>query len=202
VDWREVVTSIRGVTPELWQRMNNVERAKFLRHARAYWEVARHRLAPSIAQTVNEHVKAGKLVVGAGRVKEISERDAGLEVVITPRGESGTRTLRVARVLNCTGPENDISRVEDPLVRSLALRGVIRPDPLAIGVDCTASGAAIDVNGAASRELFVAGPLRKGLLWETTAVPELRKQVSRLAEVLAEPARVHVKSGQGARNVN
>jgi uncharacterized NAD(P)/FAD-binding protein YdhS len=34
----------------------------------------------------------------------------------------------------------------------------------------------------ASRSLFAIGPVRKGKLWETTAVPELRQQAANLAE--------------------
>jgi hypothetical protein len=38
---------------------------------------------------------------------------------------------------------------------------------------------------AAIDESFVIGPTRKGYLWETIAVPELRTQASELAEHLA-----------------
>ena len=44
--------------------------------------------------------------------------------------------------------------------------------------------AAADHEGHPSRLLFLVGPLRKGLLWENTAVPELRVEARRMAELL------------------
>jgi len=32
--------------------------------------------------------------------------------------------------------------------------------------------------------MFLVGPLRKGLLWENTAVPELRLEARRMADLL------------------
>ena len=52
--------------------------------------------------------------------------------------------------------------------------------------------AVIDGDGETSPLLFAIGPLLKGSLWETTAVPELRSQAMRVAENLLqrEPAAV------------
>src|SRR5262249_5552012 len=46
VDWRDVVTALRPITPTLWRRLDTRERARFLRHVRPFWEVHRHRAAP------------------------------------------------------------------------------------------------------------------------------------------------------------
>ena len=42
--------------------------------------------------------------------------------------------------------------------------------------------------GERSSVLFAIGPLMRGTLWETTAVPELRGQAMRVAQVLIEDA--------------
>jgi uncharacterized NAD(P)/FAD-binding protein YdhS len=41
-------------------------------------------------------------------------------------------------------------------------------------------------NGERSRLLLALGPLLRGTLWETIAVPELRAQAKRVAETLLE----------------
>jgi uncharacterized NAD(P)/FAD-binding protein YdhS len=46
------------------------------------------------------------------------------------------------------------------------------------------NGALIDGNGHPSTSLFTLGPVRKGCLWETTAVPEIRQQTEDLADHL------------------
>ena len=60
------------------------------------------------------------------------------------------------------------------------------PDKLALGLDATVSGALKDINGNESNILYTLGPPLKGQLWETTAVPEIREQALRLANILVE----------------
>jgi len=70
-------------------------------------------------------------------------------------------------------------------MENLLARGLVRPDPLFLGIDVDARGALIDSNGIPSSFLYAIGPARKGSLWETIAVPEIRTQVAQLAEHLA-----------------
>ncbi|MBC7772342.1 MAG: FAD/NAD(P)-binding protein [Pyrinomonadaceae bacterium] len=191
IDWREVITSIRGITPSLWQRMDLQQRQKFIRHIRTYWETARHRVSPVVAKGLKEAMAQGSLVIHAGRITSATQQSGKVAVCLAPRGSAAdeARILLVSRVINCTGPECDIARSDDRLLQSLVSKGQIRPDPLRMGADCTPAGAVIDRDGIVSDFLYVAGPLRKGLLWETTAVPELRKQVSELAAHLTATLR-------------
>ena len=62
--------------------------------------------------------------------------------------------------------------------------GLIRPDPLALGLEVDANGALVIATGVASRRLYTLGPSQKGSLWETIAVPELREQAPALARHL------------------
>jgi uncharacterized NAD(P)/FAD-binding protein YdhS len=63
---------------------------------------------------------------------------------------------------------------------------LVRPDPLFLGLDVSSDGALIDANGEASNLLYAIGPVRKGSLWETIAVPELRVQASDVSRLLLE----------------
>ena len=105
-------------------------------------------------------------------------------VTISRRGSRATEELRVGKVINCTGPDTDLARVDDPLVRSLRDGGLVRPDELGLGLDTDDEGRVLDREGRASSRLCLVGPLRKGLLWENTAVPELRVEARRMAELL------------------
>jgi uncharacterized NAD(P)/FAD-binding protein YdhS len=87
-------------------------------------------------------------------------------------------------VLNCTGPESNHRRLNDPLVRDLLARGVVHPDPLHLGLTTDANGRLEDATGRTPHALYTLGPCRKGSLWETTAVPEIREQAVALAELL------------------
>jgi uncharacterized NAD(P)/FAD-binding protein YdhS len=190
VNWREVITSLRHETPRLWQRLNERERRRFLAAVRPFWEVHRHRAAPQAWETLVRLRDAGQLRVIAARISGGQYTTDSIRLRLIPRGTDEPMDLRARWVINCTGPDTDLLRNTDPLIANLRLRGMIRPDPLGLGLDATDNGAAIDAFGNPSGLLYLAGPLRKGQFWENTAVPELRIEVAKLADYLiALPAR-------------
>ncbi len=197
IDWREVVTSLRHDTPALWKSLNERERSRFLRHVRPFWETHRHRAAPESATPIAELIARNELVVHAGRVLGYVESDSGVDVRMLPRGEAGEQTLRVARVINCTGPETDLRKVEDAFVQRLVHDGLVRHDALGLGLDTDAHGAIVSADGRVQERLMLVGPLRKGQLWENTAVPELRGEALAMAGRLSQ--QVTVRQGAGER---
>jgi len=184
VDWRAVIDALRPVTQDIWQSLPPGERKRFLRHVRSYWEVHRHRIAPEIGDTIASLVRDRQVHVYAGRVTNYREYPDHVEVSVRDRKTRSPRLLRVDRVINCTGPETDCRRIDDPLMKGLLSQGFARPDPLLLGLDVDRDGALINCSGVASHSLYAIGPARKGLLWETIAVPELRVQAAELAEHL------------------
>jgi uncharacterized NAD(P)/FAD-binding protein YdhS len=184
-DWRPVVDALRSVTPVIWRSLPVKERKRFLRHVRPYWEVHRHRIAPEIDDTVSRLLLDGQATLYAGRVTTYRESSGHVEVVLRERKTRTQRSLRVDRVINCTGPETDCRRMEDSLIKSLLAQGLARPDDLFLGLDVDSEGAMINSSGTPSDSIYAIGPARKGCLWETIAVPEIREQASQLAEHLA-----------------
>jgi len=84
-------------------------------------------------------------------------------------------------VINCIGSESNYSRIESPLVVNLLGKGLIAADSLKMGIDAAPDGGTIDVNGAVSDVILTVGTALKGVLWETTAMPEIRAQTRKLA---------------------
>ncbi|NUO15499.1 MAG: phytanoyl-CoA dioxygenase family protein [Planctomycetaceae bacterium] len=183
-DWRAVIDSLRVQTPGIWKSLPLYEKRRFLRHVRPFWEVHRHRVAPHVADVIDRRMGAGLLEIFGGRLRALRETPTGAEAVYMPRRESKLRSLQGAFVVNCTGPEGDFRKLRHPLVDSLLEHGLARPDRLGMGLDVAADGALMDAWGEASSWLFTLGPLRKGALWETTAVPEIRVQAAELARRL------------------
>lgn len=183
-DWRDVVGALRPHTAALWQALPTAERARFLRHTRAYWEVLRHRCAPSAHDAYQRLVDAGGLTVQAARIANVQALADGLQVRLRPRDGSAPRELRVHHIINCTGPSADLQRCPSPLVRGLLDSGQLCPDPLGLGLAVNQDYAVLDREGRPSPLLSYIGPLLKARDWEATAVPELRLHARRLARQL------------------
>ncbi|MDZ8185497.1 MAG: FAD/NAD(P)-binding protein [Nostoc sp. ChiSLP02] len=183
-DWRAVIDAIRPVTQQLWQALPLTEQKRFLRHVKAYWEVRRHRIAAEIAQVLDAAMESGQLIHYAGRIQSCQQLENAVNVKICQRGTHKNIVLRVNRIINCTGANCDYRRLQHPLVASLQEQRLIRANSLSMGIDTAANGAVIDADGKASEMLYTLGTPRKGNLWETTAVPEIRVQAASLAQEL------------------
>jgi uncharacterized NAD(P)/FAD-binding protein YdhS len=183
-DWRQVIDSLRSITPQLWQRLGPVERERFMRHLRPFWEVHRHRASPETGTAIERLMQRGWLSVCAGRLLSADVRGAEAAVTVAIRGGGDRRTFRVGAVINCTGPATDVRLARDPLLDALFHWGQARPDPLGLGIDVAEDGAVISGNGEPSRVLYYVGPLIRARDGEGTAVPELRVHASRLATTL------------------
>lgn len=182
--WRSVIDALRPATQTLWTHLPLTEQRRFLRHLRPFWDLHRHRLAPGIAARLAALVESGQVVRHVGRLLGYGETAEAVEVRIRPRNAEAEETLRVAAVINCSGSESNYRKLDVPLVKALLDRRLATPDPLALGLNVAPGGALIDATGNASSRLFTLGPPKKGLLWETTAVPEIRVQAARLAALL------------------
>jgi uncharacterized NAD(P)/FAD-binding protein YdhS len=183
-DWRDAVNALRPVTAELWAGLPREEQRRFLARLARYWDIHRHRLAPQVATAVEELTSSGQLALTAGRILSVTPAGDGLAVRMRERSGGRERTLRVASVVNCTGPNGDVRSGGSRLLDTLQAAGVVRPHPLALGLDTCRDGALRNGQGQTSATLFAIGPLRRGELWETTAIPEIRSQAEALARRL------------------
>lgn len=180
-DWRSVVEAVKATGNDQWASWGPAEQRRFLRHAARRWEVARHRMAPAMADIVEGLLLDGRLRLA---------RPDGVEV--------GSFDL----VVNCAGPAPVGTAGWNPLVDRLAATGRLRPGPHGLGLDVTADGRLVDACGVPARAVHVLGAARRGVEWEVAAVPDLRRQARRLARVLrpAEPGRGHaVATAEEAR---
>ena len=193
-DWRLVVDSIRPITQMMWASADAEKRARFLRHLRPFWDVHRHRLAPEVADRLDALVAAGQLGFHAGKIGHVRAEPDALAIEWRPRGSDQSRTLRAARMINCTGPQGDLLRSSDPLVRRMVAAGRIRPDALRLGLDIDRDGHVVDAQGRASEHILAIGPMTRGDLWEVVAVPDIRIQVGALARRLVN---AHWVAGEG-----
>ncbi|MGA2575632.1 MAG: FAD/NAD(P)-binding protein [Bryobacteraceae bacterium] len=182
--WREAVDSIRPETNQCWQALSFAEQRSFLRHLRPFWDTHRHRMAPQIGMAVEGSLRDGSLEVLAGRTRGFRLTVDGVEVNIALRGCAGAKTLKVERIVNCTGPDTDLGRSTNPVLRNLVEQGWLQPDPHRLGALADDQGALLPAGVGWRPPLYALGPLRLGQLIESVAIPEIRVQAQELAELL------------------
>ncbi|MFI1973670.1 FAD/NAD(P)-binding protein [Streptomyces wedmorensis] len=178
-DWRPALDSLRPHTARLWQDLTLEERAELIAVDGALWNTHRHRMAPATAEAVARARTAKRLVVHAGSVTRAAALDDGSLSV----GLSGDRELNVGWVIDCTGPGR---RPDGSLWGSLLASGTAVPGPLGMGV-ATLDGRLLAAEGRTGLPLYTLGSPRRGELWETTAVPEIRVQAAAVAQALLAP---------------
>jgi uncharacterized NAD(P)/FAD-binding protein YdhS len=183
--WRAVLDAWRGRAPLLWQRLPIAERRRFLRHLRPYWDVHRHRMAPEIATQIGAMKARGQLEVRAGTIEAYQTCHEGIAVRFRNRGSDIETRVVGDWLVNCAGPALDFRHVREPLIQDLLARGLVRPDPIGLGLETTRGLQLVGRNGRPNGSLFALGPLTRGTFWETTGVPEIREQGRTLAKRLA-----------------
>lgn len=189
VDWRALVDALRPHTQAFWQGLPEPQRQQFLRHLRSYWEVARHRIAPAIAEQIDAMRAEGQLRVLAGRLVRAGIAENGVSVLLRERGATHVRHERYDVLLRATGLNTDVARTTHPLLAQLRESGTVAPDRHDLGLDTSDALEVVDAQGRPVPGLYCLGPLLRGRFWEITAVPELRVAASWLARALVEPKR-------------
>ena len=184
VDWRAVIDGLRPYSQAIWQGLSWEERARFMRHLRPFWEIHRHRLAPQTAAVVDRLVAEGRLKFYAGRLQLLEADPTCIHAMFCRRRSIQHVSLKVAKVINCTGPRTDYSKYQHPLFIHLLARGLIDHDPLALGIAALPTGEVLRYRAGPTGWLFTIGAPLKGLLWETTAAPEIRVHARALAATL------------------
>lgn len=168
-----IVDKLRPHTQHIWQTFTDAERREFIARHAARWNVIRHRIAPSIHRQVTAALESGRLKVTRAGIASVKSR--GAKIGIELRGPDGTTScLEAAFAINCTGPHTRFSATRSTLLQNLLHCGAVTPDSMDMGIRVEPDFAAVGRDGRRSPFLFAIGPLLRGTLWESIAVPELR----------------------------
>jgi uncharacterized NAD(P)/FAD-binding protein YdhS len=187
VEWRAVIDSLRPYNQRLWASLPDKEKQVFIKHLRHWWDAARHRMPASSADIIYPWLSEEKAVVMGGRIEEIALAEDGLfKIAYRKRYTRYMRHLEAEVIINCMGPATDYNRIQHVLVKNLLQKGLLITDPMCLGVQCAKDGALINSKGITSGCFYTIGAPAKGVLWETTAVPELRVQAMDLANKMIE----------------
>jgi uncharacterized NAD(P)/FAD-binding protein YdhS len=184
-DWRSVLDGMRPHAQAFWQSLAIEEQRRFIRHARPWYDVRRHRLAPSIRATLDQLESEGRLRVIAARVRSITDTGSEAEVTFRRRSSAVDEILRVQGIVECIGFNLDPRTARNPLLTSLLDQGLAQPGPHGLGLKVSPACGLMDADGRAASDLFAVGPLTRGQFWEAVGLPDVRQQCAQLALLLS-----------------
>lgn len=186
-NWQSPPDLVRAHIGLWWHASDEAEKRRFLRHVRPIWETHHHR-APPIGHTrVEAAIAAGRLRHVAVSVSMMRAGEGGMIRAFRPRG-GAAESRRFDAAIVSAGIEYDLRRLEEALPRNLLARGLVRPGPLALGIDATPGGRLIGRDGLVQPRLFALGPPLRGNWWESTAIPDIARQSAGIAGLLATGA--------------
>jgi uncharacterized NAD(P)/FAD-binding protein YdhS len=181
--WRSVMEGLRPLTADLWMAADSDLRARFVRHLRPWWDVHRHRIADSIATSLEALEAEGRLTIIAGRVKRIDQDETGVTLDWRPRRGPEQPPVAGHWLIDCTGPGHDPAK--DTLTGPLIASGRARLGALRLGLDLDAQGRVLNADGVPDDRLLVLGPPARAAFWETIAVPDIRKRIEDVVKTLS-----------------
>jgi len=182
--WQGALDGLRPLTSSVWASWPIQQRARFMKHLRPLWEVHRHRAPRPLLDDLAAQQRAGSISIVRGTVRGLRCGPSGV-IVMAHSGNGATRELPAARVINCAGPAQGVRDTADPLIAGLLQSGVATTDELGIGLHTDAVGRLAARDGSTQERMWLVGALRRGDLWESTAVPELRAQVAQVVDGIA-----------------
>ena len=180
-----IIDSLRPHTQRIWKSLSDQEKDLFMSRLRHLWGVARHRIPLHSHDKIQQLRIDGKLHIISGKIIDLSASKEYVTVEYFDKKENELRQLKGSRVINCTGPETDLSNLDKSFLKNCLLKGILTQDKLKLGIKTdTESFQVINAEGNPHVNLFTIGSNLKGELWESTAVNELRGQTEKLAEKL------------------
>ena len=172
--WREAVDGLRPIMEAMWRTFSFEEREEFLRTDGSNWFRRRHRIAPEVADRVDDEIKAGRITVVSGKVVQVLIGSDGVTLTLEDGGEHSGEYLAL-----CIGRDYELS---DPLTLNLLAEEKTVRGPLGMGLHVDVStGLLLKPDGDSHQNIYALGPLRSGEAFESSAIPEIRKQASLIA---------------------
>lgn len=182
-----VVDSIRPLSQHIWRQFTDAEKQIFMSRIRHLWGVARHRLPLHLYDKIQRLKLDRRLQMLAGRVRKIEANPDKLRVEYWDKRRNKPLFLEVSRIINCTGPQTDIGRMDDGLLRRCWSKGLLTQDKLRLGIEADPQTyTLVDRYGMPVHFLHTLGSNLKGVFWESTAVNELRSQARQLAQTIGQ----------------
>ncbi|MEO0310678.1 MAG: hypothetical protein RIQ89_335 [Bacteroidota bacterium] len=190
-----LINSFNTITQSVWLQFSLRDKQRFLQHLKNFWQHARHRVPAHIYNFLQRKQAENKILFIAGKLRSVKNVGDKILVEYHDKSKWQLHTLTVDQLINCTGPNTNIAISGNALLLKLYEKNIIYQDGLKLGLNATPEGRLLDDKSQTLEHLYTIGNNLKGVLWESTAVPDLRIQTAQLANILiADAAKINLRS--------
>lgn len=176
--------AFRPYVQKLWLHFDARDKQRFVTHLRHLWGTVRHRVPENCFAVLKNMQDKKQLTISGGKITGITAAENEFRITYVPRKRETPAHINADVIINCTGPSARYETDAPELLRSLLQNGTVRMDASGLGLDVHTNAALISREGRKQETLFALGNLTRGIFWEITAIPEIRKQTAALATLL------------------
>jgi uncharacterized NAD(P)/FAD-binding protein YdhS len=183
--WEDVIDAIRQQAVTIWGNLSLVERQRFQRHLRPYWDAHRSQVAPQIDAVVQHDLQCKSLQVLAASFQQVSADADTFRVKLRRRGAPSLVERHFHAIVNCTGPNHSVIVSGNPALASLQAAGLLSADPLSLGIHVDRDSRVIGADGVGRETLLVAGPPARFTFGELMGLPQVTSQAKSVADEIS-----------------
>lgn len=185
VSWHAVIDQVRSQGATIWCNLPVAERRRLVRHLRPFWDVHRFRIAPQVEHALAMATISGKLETQAASVVAVSYHAGRIRAALRLARSAGTLIRDFDAVVVTTGPAHGQVIQSQDFLADLADAGLVRADPMQLGLACDLQSRLLDRNDRPVAGLYVAGPLARGTFGELMGLPQVSEHALAVAGEVA-----------------
>lgn len=180
-----VIDSLRPITQKLWISFSESQKKNFLSRFRYLWNIARHRIPLHSHDKIQQYRTSGNLQPITGAIVDFNSKGNEIEITYFDKKQKKEQQLLVDRVINCTGPETDFSKLENSFIKNKIQEEFLAQDSMKLGLKSDFANFNLQNKNCENYpHFFSVGNLMKGELWESTAVGDIRIHPKKISEYI------------------
>ncbi len=177
--WQKAFDEARDVVWQFWPLLSQTEKQRFIRRLRVWYDVARFRLPPQTAESLDKAVTAGRLSFCAQSLVEAKASNNG-RLKLTFRSKGHDIEKEFDALINCTG--FDLGGEVDPqtLAGTMVQSGLLAREESGIGFRVDENCRVVGSSGQSSPRIRLAGPATAGVFGDSLGAMFIAVQAHRM----------------------
>ena len=185
--WHMPFDELRDVVWQVWPTLPTLEKKRFLRHLRPWWDAHRFRAPPQNDTIVRDAERDGRISFRAARLHSVTQgADGSICAVLHDRGRRSEWVGNFDAVINCSGLDAAAGARDNPFLAALQREGIVRIDGSGLGFSVDPECRPIGADGHTSDLVRIFGPPNVGTFGDSIGAIFIAAQISRALPCLLE----------------